>query len=154
MVGKALLQFFYQVAWEDLDYLVIDLPPGTGEVQLTMIERLPIHGAVIVSSPQDLSLIDAAKAVQMFRKLRIPILGLVENMSQFICENCGHAHAILGHGGAKSYAEKENLTFLGEVPLHMGYRTSGDQGQPVSAFADHPLAGVFKKAAEKISLQQ
>ena len=150
MIGKALTQFFYQVAWGELDYLVIDLPPGTGDVQLTMIERLPIAGAVIVSSPQDLALIDAAKAVQMFRKLNIPIFGLIENMSNFVCSNCGAEHAILGHGGARAYAESHNIDFLGEVPLHMSYRTGGDRGEPVAANRDHPLGTTFRSAALRI----
>jgi ATP-binding protein involved in chromosome partitioning len=115
-----------------------------------MIERLPVAGAVIVSSPQDLALIDAAKAVQMFRKLKIPVIGLLENMSTFICDNCGKEHHILGHNGAKNYAEQNEIPFLGEVPLHMGYRTAGDSGEPTAAHRDHPLAAVFGEAARKL----
>lgn len=133
MIQTALTQLLRDVEWGDLDILVIDLPPGTGDAQLTLAQKVPVTGAVIVSTPQDLALIDARKAVEMFRKLSIPILGLIENMSFYQCSNCGHEDHIFGHGGAKREAEKLEIPFLGEIPLKIEIRERSDQGLPYAA---------------------
>lgn len=131
MVVSALNQMLKEVAWGDLDVLVVDMPPGTGDVQLTMAQQVPLAGAVIVSTPQDLALIDARKGLNMFRKVDVPVLGIVENMSYFSCPSCGTRSDIFGHGGAREEAEKLGVPFLGEVPLHMDIREKSDAGQPV-----------------------
>lgn len=142
MVQTALYQMLRDVAWgtedELLDILVIDMPPGTGDAQLTLAQKVPVTGAVIVSTPQDLALIDARKAIAMFEKTGVPILGLVENMSVWTCPACGHAEHPFGHGGARAEAEKRNVPFLGEVPLDMAVRVRGDAGEPAArdVFAD------------------
>ncbi len=137
MVISALTQMMREVAWgnedDPLDVLVVDMPPGTGDAQLTMAQQVPLAGAVIVSTPQDLSLIDARKGLNMFRKVSVPILGIVENMSTFICPKCGEQTDIFGHGGAKAEAEKLGVTFLGEVPLHIDIRKNSDGGTPIVA---------------------
>jgi ATP-binding protein involved in chromosome partitioning len=154
MVQSALLQMLREVAWGELDVLVVDMPPGTGDVQLTMAQQVPLSGAVIVSTPQDLALIDARKAITMFRKVAIPLLGIVENMSHFVCPNCGTSHDIFGHGGARKEAEKIGVPFLGEVPLAMTIRETSDSGAPVTATApDGPHARVYREIAEAISAQ-
>jgi ATP-binding protein involved in chromosome partitioning len=121
------------VAWGDLDVLVVDMPPGTGDAQLTMAQQVPLAGAVIVSTPQDLALIDARKGLNMFRKVNVPVLGLVENMSTFVCPHCGERSDIFGHGGAKSEASRLGVPFLGEVPLTLAIRETSDEGRPVVA---------------------
>ncbi len=131
MIQSALLQMLREVAWGDLDVLVIDMPPGTGDVQLTLAQQAPLSGAVIVSTPQDLALLDARKAINMFKKVEVPLLGLVENMSHFVCPNCGTSHDIFGHGGARAEAEKIGAPFLGEVPLALTIREKSDAGAPV-----------------------
>jgi ATP-binding protein involved in chromosome partitioning len=133
MVVSALTQMLRDVAWGDLDVLVIDMPPGTGDVQLTMAQQVPLSGAIIVSTPQDLSLIDARKGLNMFRKVDVPVLGIVENMSTFICPRCGERTDIFGHGGAEREAEKLGVPFLGGVPLHLDIRATSDAGQPIVA---------------------
>lgn len=133
MLMGALQQLMGQVAWGELDALVVDLPPGTGDVQLTLSQRYPVTGAIIVSTPQDVALLDARKAMDMFVKTKVPILGLVENMSGYICPNCGHEAHIFGHGGARAEAERLGLPFLGEIPLDLQIRLSGDGGTPVAA---------------------
>lgn len=150
MISKALTQFFYQTNWGELDYLIVDLPPGTGDIQMTLVEKLPIRGAVIVSSPQDLALIDAAKAVQMFRKLDIPILGLIENMSVFICENCDHPNHIFGEQGAQEFAKKYEIPFLCDVPLRAKLRALCDAGDLTSISSDETLGRPFHSAALQI----
>ncbi|WP_111980053.1 iron-sulfur cluster carrier protein ApbC [Algibacillus agarilyticus] len=127
MASKALQQLFNETAWGELDYLLIDLPPGTGDIQLTIAQSLPISGHVIVSTPQDIALIDAKKALSMFEKVLIPALGLVENMNMHICENCGHESAIFGHMGAQNYAKKVELPFLGSAPLNIDIRQYMDE---------------------------
>lgn len=133
MVQTALYQMLRDVAWgseeEPLDILVVDMPPGTGDAQLTMAQKVPLSGAIIVSTPQDIALIDARKAVGMFQRVNVPILGMIENMSTYICSNCGHEDHIFGHGGAKADAEKLGVRFLGEIPLSAAIRTSCDGGQ-------------------------
>jgi ATP-binding protein involved in chromosome partitioning len=151
MIQSALLQMLREVAWGDLDVLVVDMPPGTGDAQLTMAQQVPLSGAVIVSTPQDLALIDARKGIAMFQKVEVPLLGLVENMSHFICPNCGTSHDIFGHGGARAEAEKIGVPFLGEVPLAMTIRENSDAGTPVTVSApDGPHARVYREIAEKV----
>jgi ATP-binding protein involved in chromosome partitioning len=135
MVQSALMQMMNDVLWAPLDVLVVDMPPGTGDAQLTMAQRVPLKGAVIVSTPQDLALIDARKAIAMFEKTQVPILGIVENMSTYVCPNCGHENHIFGHGGARETARAMGAPFLGEVPLVGTIRELSDAGTPVTATA-------------------
>ena len=151
MVTQALTQMLRGVAWGELDVLVVDMPPGTGDVQLSMAQQVPMAGAVIVSTPQDLALIDARKGLNMFRKVEVPALGIVENMSLFICPNCGTTHSIFGHGGAKAEAEKLGVPFLGEVPLHMTIRETSDAGRPVLVGdPDGPEAVIYRAIAARL----
>ena len=131
MVMSALTQMLADVAWAPLDVLVVDMPPGTGDAQLTMAQRVPLKGAIIVSTPQDLALIDARKGLAMFRKTQVPILGIVENMSTFVCPNCGHESHIFGHGGARDTARTLDVPFLGEIPLVASIRETSDAGEPI-----------------------
>ena len=133
MVMSALSQMLKDVAWGELDVLVVDMPPGTGDAQLTMAQQVPLAGAVIVSTPQDLALIDARKGLNMFTKVNVPVLGIVENMSTFLCPHCGERSDIFGHGGAREEANKLGVPFLGEVPLTMAVRETSDAGKPVVA---------------------
>jgi ATP-binding protein involved in chromosome partitioning len=148
MVISALTQMLREVEWGELDVLVVDMPPGTGDAQLTMAQNVPLAGAVIVSTPQDLALIDARKGLSMFRKVDVPILGIVENMSYFICPDCGGRHDIFGHGGARKEAERIGVPFLGEVPLDMEIRETSDGGTPVVVSApDGSHAKVYREIA-------
>ena len=133
MVMSALSQMLKDVAWGELDVLVVDMPPGTGDAQLTMAQQVPLAGAVIVSTPQDLALIDARKGLNMFRKVNVPVLGLVENMSTFVCPHCGERSDIFGHGGARSEAARLGVPFLGEVPIDPKVVVGGDTGEPIVA---------------------
>jgi ATP-binding protein involved in chromosome partitioning len=148
MVQTAFYQMLRDVAWRnddnDLDFLIIDMPPGTGDVQLTLAQKVPVTGAVIVSTPQDLSLIDARKAIAMFEKTNVKVLGIIENMSTFICSNCGHEEHIFGHGGAREEALRRNVSFIGEIPLNAEIRQKSDAGRPVS--------GIFYKNIAKAVL--
>jgi ATP-binding protein involved in chromosome partitioning len=151
MVTQALMQMLGEVAWGDLDALVVDMPPGTGDVQLTMAQQAPISGAVIVSTPQDLALIDARRAVAMFNKVEAPILGIIENMSYFLCPHCGGRSEIFAHGGARRDAEKMGVPFLGEAPLDMTIRETSDSGRPVvGAAPESPQAAVYLNLAAKV----
>ena len=151
MVMSALEQMMSQVAWGELDIMVVDMPPGTGDAQLTMAQRVPLTGAVIVSTPQDIALIDARKGLNMFRKVDVPVLGIVENMSTFHCPNCGHETQIFGHGGARSEAERLGIDFLGEVPLELAIRETSDSGRPiVIAQPDSPHAATFRAIADRV----
>ena len=151
MVQSALQQMLNDVEWGELDVMVIDMPPGTGDAQLSMAQQTPLAGAVIVSTPQDLSLIDARKGLNMFLKVSVPVLGIIENMSYFICDNCDERHEIFGHGGAKAEAEKLDLPFLGEVPLDKKVRERSDSGEPiVVSEPDCAHAGLYKNIAQKI----
>ncbi|WP_037149623.1 iron-sulfur cluster carrier protein ApbC [Rhizobium freirei] len=151
MVQSALLQMLREVAWGELDVLVVDMPPGTGDVQLTMAQQVPLAGAVIVSTPQDLALIDARKGLNMFRKVEVPVLGIVENMSYFIAPDTGARYDIFGHGGARKEAERLGVPFLGEVPLTMGIRESSDAGTPlVAAEPNGVVAGIYREIAAKV----
>jgi len=152
MVQSALTQMLNDVLWGPLDVLVLDMPPGTGDAQLTIAQRAPLKGAVIVSTPQDIALIDAKKGIAMFKKTQVPILGVVENMSVFVCPDCGHAHHIFGHGGARETAEKVGAPFLGEIPLVPRIRETSDAGTPVMVAApDGPEALSFLAVAEKVA---
>lgn len=151
MVMSALNQMLREVAWGELDVLVVDMPPGTGDAQLTMAQNVPLAGAVIVSTPQDLALIDARKGINMFNKVNVPVLGIVENMSYFLCPDCGGRHDIFGHGGARDEATRIGVPFLGEVPLAMPIRETSDAGRPVVATAaDGPHAKVYLEIAARV----
>ena len=151
MIQSALLQMLREVAWGDLDVLVVDMPPGTGDAQLTMAQQVPLAGAVIVSTPQDLALIDARKGLAMFRKVEVAVLGIVENMSYFIAPDTGNRYDIFGHGGARKEAERIGVPFLGEVPLTMGIRETSDAGTPVVASEpDSEIARVYREIARKV----
>jgi ATP-binding protein involved in chromosome partitioning len=133
MVQSALEQMMRDVAWGSLDVMIVDMPPGTGDTQLTMAQKVPLAGAVIVSTPQDIALIDARKGLNMFRKVDVPVLGLIENMSYFCCPNCGHRSEIFGHGGARREAQRLGMDFLGEIPLDIAIRETSDEGRPIVA---------------------
>src|SRR6476646_1101211 len=150
MVMSALSQMLKDVAWGELDVLVVDMPPGTGDAQLTMAQQVPLAGAIIVSTPQDLALIDARKGLNMFRKVDVPVLGIVENMSTFICPHCGGRSDIFAHGGAKSEAERLGVSFLGEVPLTLAIRETSAAGKPVVVREpDSPSAEAYRDIAAK-----
>ncbi len=151
MVMSALEQMMSQVEWGPLDIMVVDMPPGTGDAQLTMAQRVALAGAVIVSTPQDVALADARRGVKMFEQTRVPVLGLVENMSFFCCPNCGHRAEIFGHGGARAEAHRLGIDFLGEVPLLLDIRSSGDAGEPIAAAAPESEAGrAFTALAQRV----
>ena len=151
MVQSALQQMLNDVDWGELDIMIIDMPPGTGDAQLSMAQQTPLAGAVIVSTPQDLSLIDARKGLNMFLKVSVPVLGIIENMSYFICDSCDKRHEIFGHGGARAEAEKLDLPFLGEIPLDIKVRERSDSGEPIVASdPDSMHAGIYKDIAKKI----
>ena len=154
MLHSVIQQFVRQVDWGDLDYLLIDLPPGTGDVQLTLTQTVPLMGAVVVSTPQDVALQDARRAIQMFRQVRVEILGIVENMSYFVCPECNHRADIFSHGGGAATAEKYGVPFLGEVPLDITIREGGDVGRPiVLAKPDSPGAKAFARIASNVAAQ-
>jgi ATP-binding protein involved in chromosome partitioning len=139
------------VQWGELDVLVVDMPPGTGDAQLTLAQRVALSGAVIVSTPQDIALIDARKGLNMFRKVAVPVLGIVENMSYFLCPKCGERSEIFGHGGAHEEADKMGVPFLGEIPLHLDIRTTSDGGNPiVVSKPDSPHAQIYKNIAGRV----
>ncbi|MEM9288651.1 MAG: Mrp/NBP35 family ATP-binding protein [Pseudomonadota bacterium] len=150
MVGSAILQLLNDVDWGPLDVLVVDMPPGTGDAQLTLAQRTPLAGAVIVSTPQDLALIDARKAIAMFEKVQVPILGLVENMSVFICPKCGHESHIFSHGGAEDAAKSLGISFLGGLPLDIDVRMASDDGKPIAANSGAPQAAAFLNLASAV----
>ena len=151
MVVSALTQMLREVEWGELDVLVIDMPPGTGDAQLTMAQQVPLAGAVIVSTPQDLALIDARKGLNMFRRVEVPVLGIVENMSYFLCPDCGGRHDIFGHGGARREAARIDVPFLGEVPLEMAIRETSDAGAPIVVSSpDGALARIYKDIAAEV----
>ncbi|MCC6734524.1 MAG: Mrp/NBP35 family ATP-binding protein [Bauldia sp.] len=150
MVISALTQMLREVAWGELDVLVVDMPPGTGDAQLTMAQQVPLAGAVIVSTPQDLALIDARKGLAMFQRVDVPVLGIVENMSTFICPHCGTETQLFGHGGARHEAETLGVPFLGEVPLHIAIRETSDAGTPVMATDPNgPHAAAYRTIAQR-----
>jgi len=154
MVTQALQQLLEQTNWRDLDYLIVDMPPGTGDIQLTLSQKVPVTGAVIVTTPQDIALLDARKGLKMFEKVGIPILGIVENMSVHICTNCGHAEEIFGHGGGEKMCKDFNVDFLGALPLTMAIREHADAGKPtVVADPDGQVAAIYKAIARKVAIQ-
>ncbi|MET3129824.1 ATP-binding protein involved in chromosome partitioning [Oxalobacteraceae bacterium GrIS 1.11] len=154
MVTQALQQLLEQTNWRDLDYLIVDMPPGTGDIQLTLSQKVPVTGAVIVTTPQDIALLDARKGLKMFEKVGIPILGIVENMSTHICSNCGHAEAIFGAGGGQKMCGEYGVEFLGALPLTMAIRQQTDSGKPtVVAEPDGPVAAIYKEIARKIAVK-
>jgi ATP-binding protein involved in chromosome partitioning len=151
MVMSAITQMLRDVAWGTLDVLVVDMPPGTGDAQLTLAQNVPLKGAVIISTPQDLSLIDARRGLAMFRKVNVPVLGIVENMSYFQCPHCGTRSDIFGHGGARHEAERLGVPFLGEIPLHMSIRSTSDSGTPVvESEPDGPYAAIYRAIGTKV----
>ena len=151
MVMSAITQMLRDVAWGTLDILVVDMPPGTGDAQLTLAQNVPLKGAIIVSTPQDLSLIDARRGLAMFKKVNVPVLGIVENMSYFQCPHCGTQSDIFGHGGARHEAERLGVPFLGEIPLHMSIRLTSDAGTPVvESEPDGPHAQIYRAIGAKV----
>ncbi|HET7885153.1 MAG TPA: Mrp/NBP35 family ATP-binding protein [Bradyrhizobium sp.] len=151
MVMSAVTQMLRDVAWGTLDVLVVDMPPGTGDAQLTLAQTVPLKGAIIISTPQDLSLIDARRGLAMFKKVNVPVLGIIENMSYFQCPHCGTKSDIFGHGGARHEAERLAVPFLGEIPLHMAIRTTSDSGNPVvESEPNGPHAEIYRAIAAKV----
>ena len=152
MATKYTQQFLRQVAWDNLDYLILDLPPGTGDIQLTIMQTVALDGAVIVTTPQEVALIDARKAVSMFQKLNVPILGIVENMSHFVCPNDGNLYHIFGKGGGEREARRLNVPLLGQIPIELAVRESGDEGHPISLDdpKNHPASHAFHEIANKV----
>jgi ATP-binding protein involved in chromosome partitioning len=150
MVQSALEQMLRDVNWGELDVLIVDMPPGTGDAQLTMAQRVPLTGAIIVSTPQDIALLDARRGLNMFRKVDVPVLGLIENMSYFTCPHCGERSEIFSHGGARAEADKLGMDFLGEIPLHMDIRKTSDSGRPiVVSDPDSEYAKAYRAIADK-----
>ena len=154
MATQALDQLLRQTHWQDLDYLIVDMPPGTGDIQLSLSQRVPITGAVIVTTPQDIALLDAKKGIQMFEKVGVPILGIVENMAVHVCTNCGHAEHIFGEGGGKHMAEDYKMDYLGALPLKMQIRLQADSGKPtVVADPDGEVAQIYKQVARTVAVK-
>jgi ATP-binding protein involved in chromosome partitioning len=154
MATQALEQLLRQTNWKDLDYLVVDMPPGTGDIQLTLSQRVPMTGAVIVTTPQDIALIDARKAVTMFEKVGVPILGIVENMAVHVCSNCGHAEHIFGEGGGRRYAHEKGIEYLGALPLAMQIREQADSGKPtVVADPESEAANIYRSVARQVAIR-
>ncbi|WP_180131509.1 iron-sulfur cluster carrier protein ApbC [Rhodoferax sp. BLA1] len=153
MATQALDQLLRQTHWKDLDYLVVDMPPGTGDIQLTLAQKVPLTGAVVVTTPQDIALLDARKGIKMFEKVGVPILGIVENMAVHVCSNCGHVEHIFGADGGKKMAAEYGMDYLGALPLKMQIRLQADSGQPtVVAEPDGEVAGLYKAVARKVAL--
>jgi ATP-binding protein involved in chromosome partitioning len=154
LVAQLINQFLNDVNWGDLDYLVLDLPPGTGDVQLTLVQKIPISGAVIVTTPQAVALADAVKGLKMFQEVKTPILGIVENMSGFICPDCGSMHPIFGEGGGQRTADENGVELLGQIPIEPGIRAGGDEGTPIVAEAPDSATGkAFGHLAERVATQ-
>ncbi|MCE2870966.1 MAG: iron-sulfur cluster carrier protein ApbC [Oxalobacteraceae bacterium] len=154
MVTQALQQLLEQTNWRDLDYLVVDMPPGTGDIQLTLSQKVPVTGAVIVTTPQDIALLDARKGLKMFEKVGIPILGIIENMSTHICSNCGHAEPVFGEGGGAKMCQEYAVDFLGALPLTMSIREQADSGKPtVIADPNGQIADIYKQIARKLAVK-
>ncbi|MDD3482220.1 iron-sulfur cluster carrier protein ApbC [Azovibrio restrictus] len=154
MVAQALDQLLTETNWKELDYLVVDMPPGTGDVQLSMSQKVPVTGAVIVTTPQDIALIDARKGLKMFEKVGIPILGIVENMSVHVCSNCGHAEHIFGTGGAEQMCADYGTELLGSLPLNLQIREMADGGKPTVVGApDSPAAGIYRSVARQVAIK-
>ncbi len=151
MATSALTQLFSDTRWDDLDILVIDLPPGTGDIQLTLAQKIPVAGAVVVTTPQDIATLDARKAVKMFEKVNVPVLGIVENMAVHVCSNCGHAEHIFGEGGGEKMAERYSVPLLGSLPLDIHIREQGDAGIPIAAAEPESAVGqAYRQLAERL----
>jgi ATP-binding protein involved in chromosome partitioning len=153
MLGGVLSQFLFDVDWTGTDYLLIDLPPGTGDIQLSMIQNAHVDGAIVISTPQDIALLDAKKGVEMFKKMNLPVIGMVENMTSFICNQCGTEHHIFGHGGVEKAVEKLEVNMIGQIPLEIELRTGSDNGQPYMTqenFKERPVWNAFMNVSEKI----
>jgi ATP-binding protein involved in chromosome partitioning len=154
MATQALEQLLRQTNWRDLDYLIVDLPPGTGDIQLTLSQRVPMTGAVIVTTPQDIALLDAKKAIKMFEKVGVPILGVVENMAVHVCSNCGHAEHIFGEGGGQRLAQQYGAEYLGALPLDIRIRLQADSGKPtVVSEPDGEVAKIYKSVARHVAVK-
>jgi len=154
MVTQALEQLLRQTNWSDVDYLIVDMPPGTGDIQLTLSQRVPLTGAVIVTTPQDIALLDAKKGLRMFEKVNVPILGIVENMAVHVCENCGHVEHIFGEEGGKRLAAEYGVDYLGALPLNLSIRVQADSGNPtVASHPDGQIAGLYKAMARKLAVK-
>ncbi len=154
MASKALLQLLQETMWPDLDYLVLDMPPGTGDIQLTLAQNIPVTGAVVVTTPQDIALLDAKKGIVMFEKVEVPVLGIVENMSMHICSNCGHHEPIFGTGGAQKLAETYRTQLLGQMPLHISLREDLDRGQPtVISRPESEFTTLYRRLAGRVAAQ-
>jgi ATP-binding protein involved in chromosome partitioning len=154
MLSGAIRQFLYDVEWGQLDYLVVDLPPGTGDAQLSLAQSIPLTGSVIVTTPQDVSIADVSRGIQMFRQLKVPVLGVVENMSGFVCSHCGQTTDIFGRGGGRELAARYRVPYLGEIPLDPTIRTGGGEGQPIMVAApDGPVSAVFRQVASHIAAE-
>jgi ATP-binding protein involved in chromosome partitioning len=154
MITKLLVEFVRNVLWGDLDYLVIDMPPGTGDAQLTICQQVPLSGGVIVTTPQEVALLDVTRGVTMFREVNVPVLGVVENMSYHLCTGCGDRAEIFGHGGGESMARQFGVPFLGEIPLLRAIRSAGDEGIPiVVADPTHPQSRAFIEIAGAVDAQ-
>ncbi|HYI23871.1 MAG TPA: iron-sulfur cluster carrier protein ApbC [Thermomicrobiales bacterium] len=154
LVAQLINQFLNDVHWGDLDYLVLDLPPGTGDVQLTLVQKIPIAGAIIVTTPQQVALADAVKGLKMFQEVKTPILGIVENMSGFVCPDCGSTHSIFGEGGGQRTADENEVELLAQIPIEPGIRTGGDEGMPLVAAAPQSQTGIaFGHLAERVATQ-
>ncbi|MCI0517563.1 MAG: iron-sulfur cluster carrier protein ApbC [Woeseiaceae bacterium] len=152
MVTSALNQLLHQTRWSDIDYLIVDMPPGTGDIQLTLSQQVPVSGAVIVTTPQDIALLDAKKGLQMFRKVSVPVLGIVENMSTHVCSSCGHEEPLFGSGGGQRMAAEYGVTLLGQVPLDQSIRVQTDSGKPtVAAAPDSPPARAYQSIARNMA---
>jgi ATP-binding protein involved in chromosome partitioning len=154
MATQALEQLLRQTNWPELDYLIVDMPPGTGDIQLTLSQRVPLTGAVIVTTPQDIALLDAKRGAKMFEKVGVPILGLVENMSVHVCEKCGHIEHVFGEDGGKRMAAEYNIDFLGALPLNLSIRVQADGGRPsVVSDPDGEIAALYKSVARQIAVK-
>lgn len=152
MVSGALQQLLNQTQWQDLDYLVVDLPPGTGDIQLTLAQKIPVSGSIVITTPQQVALADARKGLAMFNKVKVPVLGLVENMSYFICDNCDHRHYVFDQDGGQRMAEQHNIDLLGQVPLQPALLSSAEQGRPfVHDYPESPVSQEFSKMACKLA---
>ena len=152
MLDGVIKQFLRDVIWGELDYLVIDLPPGTGDAQLTICQAVPLAGGVIVTTPQDVALLDSKKSVNMFKQMKVPILGIIENMSYFICPKCSERTEIFSHGGGEQAAKNLNVPFLGRIPIELEVRVGGDSGKPITAInQNHPISKVFREVASQVA---
>jgi len=154
MATQALEQMLKQTNWRDLDYLIVDMPPGTGDIQLTLSQRVPLTGAVIVTTPQDIALLDARKGIKMFEKVGVPILGIVENMAVHVCEKCGHVEHIFGEDGGKRMAAEYEMDYLGALPLNLSIRVQADAGRPtVVSDPDGEIANLYKSVARQVAVK-